>query len=726
MKKKGVFFALTVIFLGLFTVSLNSCREGSSRESVGDETLNEENGDVGEEGEEQIPCYEFASAVPLLENSFATYYGYAVSITPAVAEYDLDHEAAVNNLGGFFDWIEGPLRTNGFFVDINSPCGKNFYTAYGRIRTSAMPIFITTDSLLHTFHILYDYSLRIVELKYFLPSLEDLGRALLERLDNYHLDISDPLLQEGARRAVAFFGVAVKLLDSSAEVPDYVSNVIGQEVSLIEGHAGFHSSPIFGCREDYSQYVPRGHYTRNDDFKRYFKAMMWLGRMSFLLNPPEMHREDTLGAILITRALAKTAIGDREGLVIWDLIYEPTVFYVGKSDDLGPREYIEMLTQVYGDDWQDIELAEYADAGKLNTFFQTADEYRDPRINSSFVYDGEDFTEVTKGFRFMGQRFIPDSYILGQLVHPGVEERLMPKGLDVMAVLGSERAHEVLDEYYGETSYVDYPEQVSKLKTEFSAVTIDDWGQNLYWAWLYSLLPLLEAKDAGFPVFMQNIEWQDKNLNTSLGSWAELRHDTILYAKQSYTGVTGMPTSFSSIGYVEPEPEVYGRLASLARMMYEGLYSRGILHEEIGVNLSSLVEILLSLKTISEKELLEIPITEEELDLILGAGGWLASVISFSEELASEITSEADDSMAVIADVHTDPNKSEVLEEAVGYALPIYVLVKIDGDLYIAAGAVFSYYEFKQPMSDRLTDEAWQEMLESGEAPDMPGWIFAE
>ena len=62
-----------------------------------------------------------------------------------------------------------------------------------------------------------------------------------------------------------------------------------------------------------------------------------------------------------------------------------------------------------------------------------------------------------------------------------------------------------------------------------------DWAQNLYWNWLYTLLPLLEPKGEGWPVFMQNQAWTDKSLNTALGSWAELRHDTILYAKQSET-----------------------------------------------------------------------------------------------------------------------------------------------------------------------------------------------
>jgi hypothetical protein len=86
------------------------------------------------------------------------------------------------------------------------------------------------------------------------------------------------------------------------------------------------------------------------------------------------------------------------------------------------------------------------------------------------------------------------------------------------------------------------------------------------------------------------------------------------------------------------------------------------------------------------------------------------------------ITSDADDDMAVIADVHTDPNDGLVLEEAVGRPMVIYVAVPIDGQVVLTRGGIFSYYEFTWPMDDRLTDEAWQEMLTEGAAPPLPDW----
>jgi hypothetical protein len=64
-----------------------------------------------------------------------------------------------------------------------------------------------------------------------------------------------------------------------------------------------------------------------------------------------------------------------------------------------------------------------------------------------------------------------------------------------------------------------------------------------------------------------------------------------------------------------------------------------------------------------------------------------------------------------------------VLEEGVGYVDLIVVAYKCpNGRIILGAGPVFSYYEFKQPMSNRLTDEQWKQQLENGQQPDRPSW----
>jgi hypothetical protein len=660
-----------------------------------------------------------------------------VDVQPAAPDYQPDlhavSDAAV--VAGLTPEQQQLLAENGFVV---VPQGvTQIYTLYKNAVKSSTPAFVTTDALLHAFHILYDYSLRLVEMDYLMADLQALNAAMLQEAEGDYAATTGAV-QEAARQNLAFFAVGSRLLDPQVEMPAAASALVGEELALIEAHAGFKESPIFGYQEDYSQYVPRGHYTRNERFERYFRAMMWYGRMSFHLATPQdpaAARRETRAALLITRALYNAQAGDEKALTRWDRIYEPTAFFVGTADDLTAYDYAAVAQEVYGGLPGPAALA---DEGQLDAFIAAAQKLRPPAIVGGYVTDQENAPAVTMGLRFMGQRFIPDSYIFQQLVYDKVGGyqgsgrpftlsdsqagpiRGVPRGLDVPAALGSARALQVLTAD-GDTAYEGYAAQLAKVQAEFAALPESQWTANLYWNWLYTLRALLTVKGAGYPYFMRSPAWADKDLHTWLGSWTELRHDTILYAKQSYTIIaTGMPPQPEpQDGYVEPQPEVYARLAALAAQMRAGLGDRGLLNEEVGAKLDDMEQLLLTLKTISEKELRGETPTAEEYATIRGIGDTLEGLTTFSEQVESEITSTADERMALVVDVHTDGNTGQVLEEAVGDAFPIYVVVLVDGQQVVALGGVFSYYEFRWAMGDRLTDEKWQALEPK---PARPAW----
>jgi hypothetical protein len=341
--------------------------------------------------------------------------------------------------------------------------------------------------------------------------------------------------------------------------------------------------------------------------------------------------------------------------------------------------------------------------------------------------------EETKGFRFMGQRFIPDSYMFSNLVGPhtgfyqGTAEpftlvysqagpiRGFPRGLDVLALLGSARAREILDGV-GDTNYEKYEEAFSGLKAEFDAFTMNEWNWNLYFSSLHSLMPLLQPFPEGYPTFMRTSAWQDKEITTALASWAELRHDTILYAKQSYTGeLTGYPlVPPRVVGYVEPVPEFYHRLLALTRMTNQGLSRMNVLDETSQTRLQKLEVVLARLVEISKNELMNLELSEEDYDFINDFRYHLNGVIRDVDDKAKKTT--------IVADVHTDANSMKVLEEGVGFVKLMAVAYKVpDGRILLGAGPVMSYYEFKQPADARLTDEAWREMLKTN-PPDNVEW----
>jgi hypothetical protein len=83
-----------------------------------------------------------------------------------------------------------------------------------------------------------------------------------------------------------------------------------------------------------------------------------------------------------------------------------------------------------------------------------------------------------------------------------------------------------------------------------------------------------------------------------------------------------------------------------------------------------------------------------------------------------------DQKAALIADVATGlaPDGTLVaLEEAIGQPTILYVVLP-GQPIRLAIGAVYSYYEFPVAVSNRMTDEQWQAMVEGGTNPPMPDW----
>lgn len=643
------------------------------------------------------------------------------------------------------------MKRNGFVVVPQGPFGEwipmnynDVVEAYEDLKEEDIPIFVTSDTLLHLYHIQFNEILKDIENEEFFDKINTISEAMLNESLEQHNSLTGDL-KEAARRNVAYFAVGLKLLDPEAIVPEFIEDKVNAELQLIEQHSGFAPSPIFGYREDYSQYVPRGHYTRSEKLGKYFKAMMWYGRMAFLLRgDPQTISEDnariqTLEASLISSSMDKVKADNASVGDFWNRIYAVTSFFVGLADDLTPYEYKEAILEVFSENFDVTELEN--DTQLLNLKVALAN-MPSPKIyggtgnimvEEATLEELENLLDKTKGMRFMGQRYVPDSYIFQNLVFPAVGRftgsgepftmgmiigfgpgRAFPRGLDVMAVLGSERAWEIL-QAEGDTDFENYSEQLGKLRGEFAAFDENNWNRNLYWSWLYALKALLANPGTDYPTFMQTQAWQEKELNTALASWAELRHDTILYAKQSYTPWAGILEPKPVVGYVEPVPEFYARVLALTKMTNRGLTEMNVLDQESKDRLQHLENLLNRLLAISVKELKNEELTEEEYEFIREFGKELEPTVAGMEHLAKETR--------MIADVHTDTNSKRVLEEGTGYLNWILVAYKVpDGRIIMGAGPVFSHYEFKQPMSDRLTDEGWMELLESN-PPDRASWI---
>ncbi|MFO7948399.1 MAG: DUF3160 domain-containing protein, partial [Armatimonadota bacterium] len=662
-----------------------------------------------------------SGAISEIDGDFSDLYEpVKTDVRPQIPPYDLPLSPAdVRNwdavAGDLSADAQSLLRSNGFVV---VPHGSHvqFQDFYAALHDEAIPPFVTADTALHLLHVRYAVALDRYEQMSAGPNLIALTRTMQAISQRQYDTLQEPL-KEAARRNLAYFAVARQLLEDGVPIPDTVTDEVGAELKLIEQHTGLQVSPIFGYTDDYSQYVPRGHYTRHERQKRYFQAMMWCGRITMLLWGPqqksgalvsqEVADRHTRQAMLMVAALCEDTTAAKEGLDdpptlavnrtpsgIWQDMYKKTALFVGLADDLQPSDYAKALRNILGTTFTWSQLASDEMLAKLR---ERLEHKGRPRIYGSLggveiplPADSEkagEMLSITQGMRLFGRRFVFDSYITGRLVGGGVGKytgtgkpfsgrpiRLLPSGLDVMYVLGSERAEEILHELQRDR-YENYDAIVATLRGEISELNRDDWRRNLYMGWLDCIREYTGPHGDGYPSFMQTKTWQDRQVHGALASWTQLRHDTILYAKQaSYVGMAPPgPQREPFTGYVEPVAELYAKLAALDAMMQTA--ARETPGREESLRLWS------RLQKLAEKELRNERLSNADLEYLADFSDEIASVLGPHEKEWTKST--------LVADVFTDGVRGRVLEEGSGYLkMLVAACPRPDGGISLAAGPV--------------------------------------
>lgn len=663
------------------------------------------------------------------------------NVSNAITKADQDFNK-ITNLAKFkfSEKQRQQLIQNNFVINPNANA-MEFFEIYEMNRYDKIPNFVTVDSVLHNYHLLYDYLLRDVEKNKLATRLQQLSRSMLIASEAQLNSLKNTPWETAARRNLAFFAVGANLIDQNSNVPAEVAKEITQELLLIAEHHGVHPAIVMNIgvahtdptkllQEDYSQYLPRGHYNDNKKLQDYFRAMMWYGRMTFRMSDPEAIRS----AVLITLALEQQG-----NAKLWTNIAEPINFFIGKSDDLNYHDFATLLQTVYGTKPSLQDLLKSPD--KFSQLVELAQKTEPPKINSIPIFNADlqpNRAAAITGFRFLGQRFTIDAAVFQQLMvravgpkntpcedKPYAEGRMLPMALDFPAALGSKTAMDILRQQ-GEYSYACYPENMQKLQDYLTTISENTWKQNLYWQWLYALTPLLQPKVANhYPQFMLNPSWQKKDLLAFLGSFTELKHDTLLYVKQVYAEMGDGEEEMDDRGYVEPQVEVYTRLAGLLADTKQGMEERILLTPDNEKVIATMQQLMDKIITIAKKELAHTSLTSAEFDFIRYFGGDLEHLwIECFSDVGIQSTSQLEQKpAAIVTDIATDPN-GEVLQEGIGNVSTIYVIIPIDGKPRIASGGVYSYYEFTKPLAERLTDESWKTMVkEHKNLPPMPKWV---
>lgn len=609
---------------------------------------------------------------------------------------------------------------------------QSFGAAYLEIYKQDLPLFVSADAILHALHMSYDAVLVDLESQYLVTRLDSALARMHRALAAMPAPVDDgagmsPMLED----VDVYLTVARRLLGAPAAAHD--SDAEAQVSAILDLVAAERPAtyPLYGqvAREiDFSQFTVRGHYTRDERLSRYFQAMIWLGRIELYLEPPSGPGAAALDEAIIQRqtvdALLLDDLAESSGAAA-DLEEMERLLraFAGEQDNL-TRQQLHLARRTAG-----IERA--GDALDLAAFRRLQDETRGAAsqqiLSQILLRDplGAGQVEPAPAFLLLGQRFVIDSYITGNVVYDKIRHggqavfRGMPSSLDVLFALGNDTAIQFLEE---ELKKYHYAPNLAALRYLIDGQDEAFWGESLYAGWLQAIRALSPPADrTHLPPFMRTHAWWQHKMNTQLASWAQLRHDNLLYAKQSYTA--GVVCEYPET-YIEPEPDLYEAIGAFARHAVGTLGRHSPMPDGIERRFHSyfteLAAIADTLATVSRKEIDATPITDGErlflrtvlYDEPLGCApvyrGWYARLYYRGEDDLFEPD-------MVVADVHTQPTDEagamvgHVLHVGTGPLNQAVVIADLPHREQVAfIGPVMSYYEHVTLGFDRLTDEEWR------------------
>jgi hypothetical protein len=661
--------------------------------------------------------------------------------------------------------IQKELTTNGlaiqevkqseYYLSATSP--DDMISLYLK-RNKVTPVFITTDLAAHANHLVFDKLLQYCEEEYFFPQLVTVVNKYIEIIEQkkgqipadvyntsiFYFQTAQALLALAPQKVVDENSyntpIVYKEVNAEKVLSNYPQQVV-KEIEKINNASGFvDSAAVPGMREDYSQYKVRGHYTKNGVLGAYFRALMWFGRINFNLGGESGNAKEA-AIKLAPVALFITDITENSPEIkkLWQSLFDPITEIIGASDDISFYELAPLWNKIKGAGF----MQWYNDSTKLETFVsKDYKELRPPAISGSSlfkgVYDGNIAPEerfAPTGWRLFGQRYTLDSEIHHSVSPPRLMLRNMVSGLDIMKVFGSKAA----DRFLRVSDYPKYPgleKALNSLQQNMSNIKDDYWFSTYYTNILYQIrTQAVFENGAGF-YFTEKPGWNLKAMNSAHGTWAELRHDTILYVKQSYAENAGggdwEPTFRTKplpkpVPYIEPNVPFWITSAIGIQKLYVILDKYEFLDGSSSGVLEGMHGIFVHAAEISKIEAddKEVPATDLE---------WIETVPSSLAHLVVNLsggTLYMDNTdqlkMALVADVFTNAETGSVLETAVGIPYRLYIpLNDKQGGKRIAIGYGFSYYEFPQPMSNRLNNEQWKAIVYSA-SPDMknylPSWM---
>jgi hypothetical protein len=677
------------------------------------------------------------------------------------------------------------IQTNGFVV--SERLGSySFADAFYTIFTNDLPVYFSADAALHAWHRSYAGMLQEVEETYLAPTLQTILESMGAQVGSLWSQSVGTALPNGVSDADYFIAVARSLITGTNDYGALGQNAqILATLSAIDNLQPGTAITMFGTNRgiDCSQFQVRGHYETSERLKRYFRAMMWCGLADFRYtgSTNDNSARELSGAVAMHLLLQNSG-----QYTNWKRIDDVAQMFVGAPDSLNFAQLNDLLTTA--GILSPANLPNTAALQALQAQLMTG------QLGMQHIANGHHYSPLSaqqlklpRSFTMLGQRFVPDSWAMGQCVFDrilwdengiaGVEDKVIrrvPSALDIaFAVLGNNQTVPEITARIanpGGHPWRDgkpYQHNLAALRETIDLQNESAWTNNIYNSWLGCLRELsAPTTEPQYPDAMRTWAWAMKTLNTQLASWTELRHDTVLYAKQSYS--PPLVCSYPD-GFIEPRPGFWLRMKDMAlrtKALVSTLPNTGQFTFEPNIPelpwdlpftvsmgwiytnrlqyLDNFASNLTVLHDISIKELNRQTLSSNETFFIQSLienptgysggrtyTGWYPTMFYYD---ARAYQNKAFDPLpdkwdALVTDVHTDlPDQlvgdpGSVLHQGVGNVHLLMMAVNwAPGDACVYAGPVLSHYEFELPSGTRKTDSQWKTDLQNGIKPPLPNW----
>lgn len=678
-----------------------------------------------------------------------------------------EQQYAEENVRGYYDNPEEWIKVYNKIAWDNSEFERN----------PASSILITNDLVLHSFHKLFDNTLKYYEQTVSRDTIRELSLNLFDKFSTLAKNEKNGDLKETYEFLAAYWAVPASILVDKKELSvepffdeekwewnewginddkeihniikknaeQYLSKLDSADKALISGilEEIFNAnrtipdeflmsySPDFVAinqiLQDYTQFTPRSHYTDNAELKTYFMAMKWLMREKFYFGDDKLTNaalvmvsnitdEETQKLADLSEKIKKLVGGDD------DLTLDSLTAWMKENNFTSPESILNITEE------QKSELFKLVPQKIQSTAYST---------NSVMEIASDDAKDMTAGFVFFGEKFTLDSYIF-DLTTAGsaeIEYAYMPNmqtALIVPDILenNSDAAEmvnlwmtariakwDVLEEkdFTQYSSYNKVKEAVvEKLKKELWTTTVMD---TVYHKWIDMLGYLINEAEENAPYFKLDPVYRLKNLVTYMGSYTELKHDTLLYVKQAYAEMWWGGSADCNIEvdppllpvpkwYIETDIDVVNKLIELNN---ETKSDFSELDDYVLNNFVEFDKFLTHIKSILVQQMNNEVISNEDFEWMRTAYDKL-SQITFP--LADWVT-QKEMRAALIADIFTSEGWNP-LYEAVGRPALMLVMIDDANGKRIARGPIFTHYEFYDSdevvdaNGSRLNDLQWQ------------------